>query len=385
MSSKKLKFHPKERKLNTGQLLKEVLHFFQQNPGKKLNPRQVASKLKISNNHDSMLYAMQQLENSGHLSVSDDYKFMFKKRTASPGRKTLEGIIDITRSGAAYVECAGLSDDVYVSAKDLGSALHGDRVVISVWTPRGRRRAEGEVLKVVERASDQFVGTIYFSRNEARIIPSRQDIHIDIKVDLADAKGAEDGDRVIVRVTEWHKSSDGQPKGVVVTVLGAEGSDLEMKTILINNGFNLFFPEEVITETGKLSSIVTEEEIAKRRDFRRIPTFTIDPEDAKDFDDALSIRNLVNGGLEIGVHIADVSHFIKPGSELDKEAFRRSTSVYLVDRVLPMLPEKLSNELCSLRPFEDKLTYSVVFTFNEKDKITHRWMGRTIIHSVRCR
>ncbi len=383
MTKKKFKHSPKEKKLNAGQLQRSILKFFQENPGKRLNPRQVASKLQISNNHDSMLHAMQQLEAEGQLTSVGNYKYMLKKKNYRPSQKNYEGYVDVTRNGSAYIECEGLEQDVYVAANDLGSALHGDRVLVSVWTPRGRRRPEGEVVKVTERASDSFVGTIYFKSKGAVVVPSRLDINIDIKVDTLDTMEAEDGDRVVVRVTEWHKGASGQPKGVVTTVLGAEGSDLEMKTILINNGFNLEFPPEVKKEVLNLQEEITADEIGRRMDYRSVPTFTIDPEDAKDFDDALSIRYLETGHLEVGVHIADVSHYIKPGSALDKEGFKRSTSVYLVDRVLPMLPERLSNELCSLRPEEDKLTYSAVFVFNEKNQVTQRWMGRSVIHSNR--
>jgi ribonuclease R len=383
MKKKKFKDAPKSKKLNAGHLQRSVLKYFQENPTARLNPRQLASRLNVSNNHDSMLHALQQLEASGQLKAQENFKFMLSRKTSFNKQKTYEGYVDVTKSGSAYIECEGLDDDVFVSAKDLGSALHGDRVVVSVWWRKGRQRPEGEVIKVVERVSDLFVGTLFLKRKEAVVVPVRPDISIEIRVDLADISDAEDGERVVVKVTEWHKTPDGSPRGVVTSVLGAEGSDLEMKTILINNGFNLHFPKEVLDEASTLAVEISEAEVQKRRDFRMVPTFTIDPEDAKDFDDALSIRKLENGNLEIGIHIADVSHFVKPGSALDKEGFKRSTSVYLVDRVLPMFPEKLSNELCSLRPDEDKLTYSVVFVFDSKDKIVERWMGRTIIHSRR--
>jgi ribonuclease R len=202
-------------------------------------------------------------------------------------------------------------------------------------------------------------------------------------VDFADTKEAQNGDRVIVKITHWHKHPNQRPKGKVTSVLGAEGSDLEMKVILINKGFPLDFEEEVIQESEAIPARITDYDVLQRRDFRDVLTFTIDPEDAKDFDDALSYRVLENGHIEVGVHIADVTHYVKPNTALDKEAYKRSTSVYLVDRVLPMLPERLSNDLCSLRPNEDKLTFSAVFEFDKNDKVVKRWFGKTIIHSDR--
>ncbi|MEK7256418.1 MAG: RNB domain-containing ribonuclease, partial [Bacteroidota bacterium] len=305
------------------------------------------------------------------------------RETAWGQRKLLDGLVDITRTGSAYIKCEEMEDDVFVSAKNLGSALHGDRVQINVWMPRGRMRPEGEVVKVLERASEQFVGTLWLRRHHAVVVPTRRDMLIDIHVELDDVKNAEDGDRVVVKVVEWHKTQEQRPRGVVTSILGVEGSDLEMKAILINNGFNLEFPPEALEESEDLPGKIPVAEINRRRDFRKIVTFTIDPEDAKDFDDALSIRWLDNGHVEVGVHIADVTHFIKSGTALDKEALRRSTSVYLVDRVLPMLPERLSNDLCSLRPNEDRLTFSAVFEFDKNEKIIDRWFGKTIIHSDR--
>jgi ribonuclease R len=239
------------------------------------------------------------------------------------------------------------------------------------------------VTKVLERATEVFVGTIWLRGKQAIVAPTNFQVPIDIQVDLDDTKEAKDGDRVIVKVVKWHQRANQLPKGVVTSVLGAEGSDLEMKVILINKGFALDFEQEVIDESEAISEAITEAEIQQRRDFRDVLTFTIDPEDAKDFDDALSYRVLENGNTEVGVHIADVSHYLKPGTALDKEAYKRSTSVYLVDRVLPMLPERLSNNLCSLRPHEDKLTFSAVFEFDPKHKVVGRWFGKTIIHSDR--
>lgn len=380
MTKKKMK---KEKKLPVKQLQREILRLFKRSPKKQMNPKQIQRKLEISNNKDSIKYALEQLTEQNFLTSNDDYKYVLRKR-ASAGRgdrNKVEGKVDMTRTGAGYIVVDGLEDDIYVAAKNMNSAMHGDRVQISVWIPRGRRKPEGEVLKVTERAREQFMGTIWLNRKGAVVVPDKMNIPIDVFVELKDVKGAQDGDKVIVKVTEWHHR---RSKGEVTFVLGkAGGNDLEMKSILINAGFNLEFPEAVMAEANELKEDFSNEIVEARRDFRDVLTFTIDPADAKDFDDALSIRWLEDGNCEIGVHIADVTHYVKAGSELDKEAYLRSTSVYLVDRVLPMLPEKLSNELCSLRPNEDKCTFSAVFILDKNDKIIERWFGKTLIHSDR--
>ncbi len=374
----------KEKKLTSGQLQREIMKLLKDNPKTRFNPKQISKKLGVANNKDSILHALVKLSESNQVMALEDFKFKLKRGTSSFGpRKLMEGYVDMTRTGAAYIECEGEDDDIYVAAKNLGSALHGDMVQIAVWTPRGRKRPEGEVVKVVERASDTFVGTLMLRRNLAIVAPSRLDMPVDIQVDPEQLKDAKDGDRVVVKVEQWHKKQGQRPRGVITTVLGADGSDLEMKVILINNGFDLEFPKEVLEESEAFPEEIPVYEIHRRRDMRQVTTFTIDPEDAKDFDDAISFQYLDNGNLEVGIHIADVTHYVKQGTDLDKEAYLRSTSVYLVDRVLPMLPERLSNGLCSLRPKEDKLTFSAVFEFDKKQNLVGRWFGKTIIHSDR--
>lgn len=374
----------KERKFTAAELQRQLLQLFKENPKKQFNPKQLANKLGASNSKDALTHALGKLVEAGFIMPMGDFKFKLKQAPNQFLRKkVLIGYVDMTRSGAAYIEVEGHENDVYVAAKNMGSALHGDLVEISVWTPRGRIKPEGEVVKVLERASEIFVGTLWLRGKSVLVSPSNFQVPVDIMVDLADTKGAEDGDRVIVKVTQWHKHANQRPKGIVTSVLGAEGSDLEMKVILINKGFPLDFEAEVIAESEAISETITDTEIRQRRDFRKVLTFTIDPEDAKDFDDALSYQVLENGNIEVGVHIADVTHYVKPGTALDKEAFKRSTSVYLVDRVLPMLPEHLSNNLCSLRPHEEKLTFSAVFEFDKNDKVVNRWFGKTIIYSDR--
>ncbi len=382
--SKKNDSKPKAKKFSAKQLQQEILKLFQKDPGARLNPRQLAQKLQAANNKDSVQHAVNQLVGQGKVTHLGDYKYRLNHREAPKNKSKLyEGYVDMTRTGAAYIVCDGLEDDVYIAASLMNTAMHGDRVLIKAWTPRGRRRLEGEVTKVLERATEHFLGEIRLFPKYAIVSPQKM-MAMDILVNLEDIKGAKDGDLVVVKIKDWIGGKTGTLDGIVTTVLGAAGShDIEMKAILINNGFNLDFDEHVIKESESLQTEITEEEIAKRRDMRAVTTFTIDPFNAKDFDDALSFQYLEDGSLEVGVHIADVSHYVKPGTALDKEAYKRSTSVYLVDRVLPMLPEKLSNELCSLRPHEDKLTFSAIFIFDKNDKIISRWFGKTIIHSDR--
>jgi ribonuclease R len=385
MSKKKPKKKNKGFKLSTKDLQAEILRMFKRNPKKRLNPRQISKGLSADNNKDSVQNALDKLVAQKRVKDLGDFKYQYKYPSPAQRGKgqTARGIVDMTRSGAAYIVIEGSKEDVYVPAKYLNGALNGDLVEI-VASRQGNRRPEGEVTRVVERATEHFLGTVRLSNRYAFVIPDKQNMPVDIYVDLENTKGAKDGDKVVVRITNWTSTRSRSPEGKVTSVLGAAGSsEIEMKSILINNGFELDFPEEVIDEANNLAAVIDGEEVSDRRDMRSVPTFTIDPEDAKDFDDAISYRRLENGNLEIGVHIADVAYFVKPGSALDEEAYKRSTSVYLVDRVLPMLPEKLSNGLCSLRPNEDKFTFSAVFEFNENDKVIKRWFGRTLTHSDR--
>ena len=305
-----------------------------------------------------------------------------RQQSAQPQGKTsiFEGVVDMTRTGAGYVVCEGLEQDIYVPQKYLNSAMNGDRVKVSAFMSTGKRRPDGEVIKVLQRATDHFIGTFSQTKTFGIVTPDRIDVS-DIYINLDNTKNAEEGMKVVVQVTDWETGRGRRMSGKITAVLGMAGtSDIEMKGILINSGFNIEFPDNVLEEAAKITDD-TAGDAKNRRDFRDITTFTIDPYDAKDFDDALSYRLLENGNIEIGVHIADVTHYVKPSTALDKEAYLRSTSVYLVDRVCPMLPERLSNELCSLRPHEDKLTFSAVFEFDDAFKVVNKWFGKTIIHS----
>ncbi len=376
-----------DSKFPANQLQQEILKMMQQHPKKRYNAAQMIRDLRVINGKDSVKHALEKLEKSGQLTYVGDEKFklnmdVFKEFLQ---QNSYQGYVDMTQSGAAYIVCEGLENDIYVPAKFTNFALHGDLVRVSATIARGRKKADGEIIEILQRATDHFIGTLRLSRKYGLVLPDRLNMPTDIYIDLSDIKDARDGDKVVVKVTQWQGTANKSPIGEVTTVLGAVGSsDIEMKTILINNGFNLEFPEEVIRESEAISTKISDLEVARRRDMRGVTTFTIDPEDAKDFDDALSIQHLENGDIEIGIHIADVTHYVLPGTALDREAYWRSTSVYLVDRVLPMLPEKLSNELCSLRPHEDKLTFSAIFIFDkDSNAIKNRWFGKTIIHSNR--
>ena len=382
MSKRKAKV--KGKKLTSAQLIGEVLRLFKRHPKKRLNAKQVIRKLKIANNKDSVEYAMEKLVEDNQLINMGELKFKLKVQTGGKGSDLgiHEGRVDMTRTGSAYVILDDMEDDVHVAAKFTNTAMNRDRVKVRVWLPRGRRKPEGEIVEVVERSTEHFIGTIWYYPKYALV--ALDGLTTEVQVDLEATKGAEEEDKVVVQITKWKSSRFRKPEGKITAVLGKAGtSDIEMKSILIKNGFKLDFPEAVLAESEAISEALPLEEIKKRRDMREVPTFTIDPDDAKDFDDALSFQYLDNGNLEIGVHIADVTHYVKEGTPLDKEAFDRSTSVYLVDRVLPMLPEKLSNRLCSLRPNEDKFTFSAVFTFDKDDKIIDRWFGKTVTHSNR--
>ena len=309
------------------------------------------------------------------------------KEKKSSGKKSVSthsvnGKLDISRSGMGFVIVEGLEKDIVVRPNDFNHAFHGDLVKVQISNDSGRgRRTEGKVTEVIERLRTTFIGNVQVSKNIAFFIAASEKPIPDFYIPLEKLNGAVNGDRVVARLVKWNKT-DKKPEGEVVSILKSEDvNDMAMKEILIETGFPLAFDKAVMDEAMKLSETITREELKKRKDYRDILTFTIDPVDAKDFDDAISIRNLDNGNYEIGVHIADVSHFVKPDSILDKSAYERATSVYLPDRVNPMLPERISNELCSLRPNEDKYTFSVIFQITNRGEIKHKWIGRTITHS----
>src|SRR5450432_1111249 len=310
---------------------------------------------------------------------------MGHKKTEKIKKKTTaqlyKGTLEVTRSGMGFVIAKALERDILVRPNDFNTAMHGDTVLVRITQSKGgNSRVQGVVESVVERKQTDFPGHIEMGDGFAFFVAETSRPMTDVYIPLPKLKGAVNHDRVIVRVTDGGKNK--KPQGEVLQVLDeADENDRVMKEILLENGFTIVFPEKVLEESGRLPETIPESDIAGRKDFRKVLTFTIDPADAKDFDDAISFRKLKDEIFEIGVHIADVSHYVKPGTALDDEAYERATSVYLPDRVNPMLPEKISNELCSLRPHEDKYTFSVIFKINNKGKVKDYWLGKTFIHS----
>jgi ribonuclease R len=291
----------------------------------------------------------------------------------------IEGRINMNASGSAYLQNTELPKEIYIYKTNTNKALHLDYVKVRVVKGKGRE-LEGIVTEIIKRVKTEYVGTIKITNSTAFLVPDSNKMPVDIFVPLKKLNGAKDGEKVVVKIKDWNKKSN-SPNGEVIKVLGSAGNnDVEIHSILHEYDLPYDFEEDVLAESKTISEEITESEIANRRDMRNVTTFTIDPEDAKDFDDALSVE-WVNGNILVGIHIADVSHYVRPESDLDKEAYRRGTSIYLVDRVVPMLPERLSNEICSLKPHEDKLCFSVIFTMDHNANIIDEWFGKTIINS----
>lgn len=345
-----------------------------------LNYKQIANELNISDKVERKLLSslLADLSNKNIIDEVEIGKYRGKSET-----KQLVGIIDITQSGQAYVKSDDFPEEICISPSNTNGAMHTDKVKIKLFDKKRRDgRVEGEVVDIVRRGKTEFAGTIHIESRHAFVVPDNKKFR-DFIIPKDKTGAAKDGQKVVVKMTGWEDYSD-LPNGEVIKVLGEVGNnDTEINAIMVEYGLPYEFPKEVEKIAELLPIKITEEEISRRKDFRKITTFTIDPFDAKDFDDALSIRKLENGRWEVGIHIADVSHYVKPNSILDKEAFVRATSVYLVDRVVPMLPEILSNNVCSLRPNEEKLTFSAVFEIDEEAQIKKEWFGRTIINSDR--
>ena len=304
-----------------------------------------------------------------------------KYNSKSNERVYITGTVDMTRMGYGFISCDDMEDDVFVSAKNLNTALHGDKVKVWLYARRKGARPEGEVVEIIERWRTSFVGTVEIMPNFAFLMPDNKNMPFDLYIPISKLNGAKQGQKAVARVTDWNPRSK-NPVAEIINVLGDPGlHSTEMHAILAEFELPYQFTEEVESDAEKIRSEITEADIKERRDFRNIPTFTVDPADARDFDDALSLHQLENGNWEVGIHIADVTHYVKLGSLTEEEAKQRATSVYLVDRVVPMLPERLSNNICSLIPSEDKLTYSAVFELNDKSEVLNEWFGRTIINS----
>lgn len=296
----------------------------------------------------------------------------------------LSGVVDINRSGLAFVQVEGVERDILVYPENLNTALKGDTVKVQVNIRKNatNRRMEGVVTEIINRKQSEFVGTLEVKANVAFLVPDKNKLPFDIFIPKECLYEGKNGDKAVVRVTEWRKKKN--PVGEVIRILTYESlNEMAMQEILTENGFPFDFSEEALEEAARIPDVPDSKEIKRREDFREMLTFTIDPVDAKDFDDALSFRSLASGYYEVGVHIADVSYYVKPDTALDQDAYDRATSVYLPDRVLPMLPEHLSNQLCSLRPEEEKFTFSAIFTINKKGKVKDYRIAKTVIRSDR--
>ncbi len=377
MGKKKGKRHEtsglKRKELNS-----RLLEIFTSNPKKTFNYKQLAGHLLITGNVERRLITevLNSLKSSGYIQEVYTGKYRLK-----PGTGQVTGKVDMAAAGYGFVVSDSFPEHIFVSQNNLNHALNGDTVKVNLYARRKSRGPEGEVTEIIERARETFVGVVEVSNRFAFLSSDSRHMPFDIFIPLEKLNGASDGQKAVARIVEWPKNTK-NPFGEIIEVLGNQGdNDTEMHAILAEFGLPFKFPVQVEKVAEKISEAITNEEISSRRDFRAVPTFTIDPEDAKDYDDALSLQTLPNGNLEVGVHIADVTYYVKQDSEIDEEAYERATSIYLVDRTIPMIPEKLSNNICSLRPNEDKLCFSAVFEMDHDARLLNEWFGRTVINS----
>ncbi|MFS4466212.1 ribonuclease R [Maribacter sp. 2210JD10-5] len=373
------KRNKKARNHRKNEITKGIFTVLEKDPEKSFNYKQIAAKIGITdaNERNVLIKRLIQLKEKKRIKEVERGKYGVIADTKSYH----EGSVDITGKGNAYIVIDGFDDDVFVPYNKLNKAFHKDKVQVYVHPRKGNKKLEGEIVKVLERNKTSFVGVVDMQKTFAFVRASDFRMYTDIFISQEKLGKAKDGDKVVVELLEWPDNVD-SPYGKVIEVLGKPGEhNTEIHSILAEYGLPYEFPVEVQQFADKLDTTIKREEIAKRRDMRNVLTFTIDPKDAKDFDDALSFEILENGNYQIGVHIADVSHYLKEDTILDDEAYERATSVYLVDRVVPMLPEVLSNNACSLRPNEEKYTFSAVFELNDKAELKNQWFGRTVINS----
>jgi len=359
-------------------LTRKLLQLLKQDANNSFNYKQIAAKLDITdaNGRNQIIQKLEELK--GQKKVEEVERGKFK---VLPLDKYYIGTLDATTNGNAYFICEELEKDIYIPARNLNRGLDKDTVKIYLYNRKNSSKQEGDVVEIIQRAKTEFVGVLQLNKNFGFLVPDDPKMYVDIFIAKNKLKGAEDGVKVLAKMTDWPANSK-NPFGEVVTVLGMPGDhETEIHSILLEYGLPYEFPKNVEEEAENISFDITAEEVAKRRDMRKDLTFTIDPKDAKDFDDALSFEVLDNGNYEIGIHIADVSHYVQEKTIIEEEAYSRATSVYLVDRVVPMLPEILSNGVCSLRPNEEKLTFSAVFEVNEKGHVLKEWFGRTVTYS----
>ena len=362
-------------------LTNTLLKIFKKNPKKSFNYKQLAAKLGVNDasSRNQIIKKLRQLQIKDKIAEVERGKF----KLIALDNSYYTGIVDMGARGNAYVVCEELDDDIFIPRNNVNKAFHKDEVEVYVYRRRKNNKLEGEIVNIIERATTEFVGVLQLHKNYGFVTSQNSKMYADIFIPKNKINNAEDGDKVLVKIQDWPEKAD-SPFGSIIKVLGKPGEhNTEIHAILAEYGLPYEFPKEVEAFANNLDTSITSEEIAKRRDMRQVLTFTIDPKDAKDFDDALSFQILENGNYEIGIHIADVSHYVRPNTILDEEAYERATSVYLVDRVVPMLPEILSNNACSLRPNEEKYTFSAVFEMNSKAEIVSQWFGRTVTYSDR--
>ncbi|UWX66090.1 ribonuclease R [Empedobacter stercoris] len=382
MPRKNFKNTKAKKDKNITKFTKSIIEVLFQNPNKPLNYKQIAAALNLTNRIDVELLIKNLNVLLADKKITEVERGKYKINATND---YMVGIADLTSSGSAYIVIDGLEQDVFVQKGKTKNALKGDTVRVYVYPKKNKNssRAEGEIVEIVERNKTEFTGIFELGKNGNFGFVTMQNGNHDFFIPKERINGAQSGEKVVVRLTNWPEGSN-SPFGEVSKVLGnPDDTDVEIHAILFEYDLPAKFPEEVEEEANQLDTTIGENEVARRRDMRNVTTFTIDPKDAKDFDDALSIRKLNNGNWEIGVHIADVTHYVRPGSLIEQEAYKRATSVYLVDRVVPMLPEVLSNVACSLRPNEDKFTFSGVFEMDDNAKIVNTWFGRTVTHSDR--
>ncbi|MBN2165663.1 MAG: ribonuclease R [Marinilabiliaceae bacterium] len=375
MPIKKVK---KNRGFKKNEIINMVHDLFNSNPKKTFNYKQIAGMIGLKKLSDRQMVQviLYDLLEAGTLTEAIKGRFKLVQLQAS-----VTGVVDMTASGAAYIIPDDGSEDIFVAQANLNQALDGDKVKVSLFAISRRHQPQGEVTEIIKRKRELFVGKLEVSRNFAFLVTDRKILYQDIFIPLEKLNGGKDGQKAIAKITDW-PSNTKNPYGEIVDVLGDTGNnDTEMHAILAEFNLPYIYPENIIQKAEEIDASISQSEISKRQDFREITTFTIDPADAKDFDDALSIKKIDEDTWEVGVHIADVTHYVKPNSPLDEEAFNRATSVYLVDRVVPMLPERLSNNICSLRANEDKLCFSATFLLDANAIIKDSWIGRTIINS----
>ncbi|MFE3872338.1 ribonuclease R [Flavobacterium sp. ZS1P70] len=357
----------------------KILKILSQSANKAFNYKQIGAKLELDDtqSRNQIIKDLKILASQDKIIESEPGKYLVK----AVSKDYYEGKIDMTGRKTAYFVCSELEEDVFIPTNNLNHALDKDIVKVYVYNKRKGKKPEGEVIEVIERNKTDFVGVIDIQANFAFVSTANPKMYTDIFIPKDKIGEAEQGDVVLVHIEDWPARAD-SPFGSVIKVLGKPGEhDTEIHAILAEYGLPSEFPIEVETFAQKIDTSIEASEIAKRRDMRDTLTFTIDPKDAKDFDDALSFKKLENGNYEIGIHIADVSHYLQEGTILDDEAYQRATSVYLVDRVVPMLPEVLSNFACSLRPNEEKYTFSAIFEITETTQVVNQWFGRTVIYS----